>query len=124
MPHEIKYDADTECLMCRMFGEFHTSELPKFASEVVALLNKHSCARILSDLREADLCLSTLDLYAIPGLVTKAGVKQNVKRAIVFSKDVKDYRLLETVSHNRGQFVRVFTDFDEARTWIKGDEFS
>ena len=124
MPYEIKYDADTECLICHMFEEFHASELPEFASEVVALLDKHSCVRILSDLREVDLRLSTIDLYNIPKLVAEAGVKHNVKRAIVFSKDAEDYKFLETVSDNRGQFVRVFTDFDEAQTWIKGDEAS
>jgi hypothetical protein len=124
MPYEIKYDAETECLMCHMSGEFHTTELPEFASKVVALLDKHSCVRILSDLREVDLRLSMGDLYYIPKLVTEAGVKHNVKRAIVFSKDAEYYEFLKTVSDNRGQFVRVFTDFDEAQTWIKEDEVS
>lgn len=107
-----------------MFGGFHASDLPGFASEVVALLDKHSCVRVLSDLREVDLRLSMIDLYNIPKLVTEAGVKQNVKRAVVFGKAAEDYEFLETISVNRGQIFRVFTDFDEAQTWIKGDGVS
>ena len=124
MPYEIKYDMDIECLMCRIFGVFHMTELPEFASEIVALLDKHNCECILSDLREVDLRFSTIDFYSIPKLVTEAGVKHHVKRAVVFSKDAKNYNFFETVSQNRGQFVRVFTDFDKARAWIKGDKVS
>ena len=124
MPYKIKYDADTKCMMCRMFGQLHSSDLPGFASESSAFLKQHNCGLILNDLREVDLHLSTIDLYNIPKLVAGAGIKHNTKRAIVFSKDAEDYQFLETVSVNCEQFVRVFTDFDEALTWFKGNEDS
>ncbi len=124
MPYKIKYDPDIECMMCRMFGELQASELPGFAADMVALLDKHNCARVLNDVREVDLRLSTVDFYKVPSLVQKAGLKPTVKRAIVFAKDAKDYGFFETVSVNRGQFVRVFTDFDKAVTWLTGGKAS
>ncbi len=124
MPYEIKYDADLECMMCRVFGELQASELPGFAADVIALLDKHNCVRVLNDLRKVDLRLSTMAIYNIPELVAGAGLQPNVKRAIVFRKDAEDYEFFETVSINQGQFVRVFTDFDKALTWLKGNKIS
>ncbi|MFC1652419.1 hypothetical protein ACFL3F_01740 [Planctomycetota bacterium] len=101
-----------------MFGQLQPSDLPSFGSELAVLLEEHDCVRILNDLRDVDLRLSLMDICRIPDLVTESGIKGNTKRAIVFSKDAGDYQFYETVSVNRGQFVRVFTDFDEAETWL------
>jgi len=107
-----------------MFGPLNAAELPKFASDASAFLHEHGCTRILNDLREVDLELSTVDIYDIPNLVAGSGIERSVKRAVVFSRDVGDYQFFETVSVNQGQFVRVFEDFDVAVTWLRGNEVS
>ena len=63
MKYDLKYDDDTKCIICKMSGELHLSDLPQYGSDLAAILNKHHCKRVLQDLTEVDLELSTLDFF-------------------------------------------------------------
>ena len=83
------------------------------------------CFLILGDYREATLKLSTFEIYEVPKIfmntVTPIDISEReVKRALVVTEITEDFRFLETVSANRGQPARLFTDVDEARTWLLG----
>lgn len=54
-------------------------------------MNKHHRLRILNDVCDADLALSTFEIYDIPKLVTETGLKHWTKRALVVSEDLDDY---------------------------------
>ncbi|MFC1795063.1 hypothetical protein ACFL3Q_15940 [Planctomycetota bacterium] len=118
MPYEIAYDMEADCMMCRMFCKIDTPLVKAFTSDVVSLMDKHQCTRILNDLREADLSLSTFEIYDIPRLVTETSLKNWFPKALVVSKELDDYLFFESVSHNSGQNVKVFRDIDEAKSWL------
>lgn len=120
MRYEIQYDADRNCLLIHIQGTMEASELPGLASDLVALTERHKCERLLNDIREVELRLSTLDIYDIPELAIESGLSPRVRRALLVTSDQKESAFFETVSMNRGQNVRVFTDFDEAMSWLMG----
>ena len=82
---------------------------------------------MLSDYRQAELDLSTLDIYLTPRLLAEAlaphGVRaSSIKRAIVVSGNLKDFHFFETVTLNTGQDLRMFQDMDAARKWLLEEE--
>lgn len=118
MPYEIKYDEANDCVICRMSGELRIPELLDFGANAAALLKEHDCWRLLNDMREVKKLPSVVDIYNLPRLVGESEFPQQAKRAVVFSKDEKDYQFLETVSVNRGQLLKVFDDIDDALAWL------
>jgi hypothetical protein len=78
----------------------------------------------LSDYSEAQMRLSTLDVYGLPKTFvdTAAALGLNpyrLKRAIIPSQRSDDFRFYENVSANRGQSaVRIFKDPGEAKKWL------
>ncbi len=101
-----------------MFGEVKPSDCPGVVSELAALLNENNCMRLLTDMRDVDLRLSAVHIFGVPDMMSKAGLRSNVRRAMVFAKDARDYRFYEDVSVNRGHFLRVFQDVDTAMEWL------
>lgn len=118
MRYDIKYDSGSRCVVCKLLGPLHLSDLPQYVSDVSALLDMHNCKRVLQDLTEVDFKLSTFEFLDVPKLIREKDVKREVKRAIVFAKDAEDWRFHETVSVNRAERVRVFTDFNQAKQWL------
>lgn len=120
MPYEIKYNAETETIMCRTFGPLKSEDLSIYASELSTCLWENNGKLILNDLREADLKLSEADIDGIPVLAEAVGYKDDVKRAVVFRQDAEFYQLFKNVSQRQGQQVAVFVNYDEALVWLMG----
>jgi len=121
MSFEIKYDGDFSCLMCRMTGKIDLQLIEEFLVKLTPMMKNHKCSRILNDARSAELVLSSVDIYNIPKLFAQSGIDISVKRALVIA-DLKELHFfLETVSKNRSQNVKIFTDYDEALKWVTAD---
>ena len=120
MDYEFKYDDDTQCIEVKMFGQLHLIDLPQYASDLAALLKKYDCKRVLQDLTEVDLKLAAFEFLDVPKLARGANVMRDAKRAIVCAKDTENWKFYETVAVNRGEYVRVFKDFDKAKEWLMG----
>jgi hypothetical protein len=118
MPYSAMYDAETECLMCRITGDIDPSLMEAITNEAVSLQKKHGYKRVLHDLREANVTLSTLDLYFLPRRIEAAGLGRRVKRALVVSGEAKDATFFETASVNLGHQVRIFGDPEQAKHWL------
>jgi hypothetical protein len=117
--YEVSYDSESDIVRARMYGEVKIEEVAKYASDVVHTVLAHDCRRVLNDMREAVMKLSTTDIWNVPRIMEKAGMPPATRRALVTTKDNKDATFAEAVSHNVGQTVRVFTDLDEAESWLK-----
>jgi hypothetical protein len=74
---------------------------------------------LLIDTREAQVKLSTVDLFelgaAVAGYPTVAYSKTVLLTPIGESERA---RFLELVAHNRGALLRAFTSFEDAITWL------
>ncbi len=113
----MKFDRDLNCINVVFTGEFNFSALSDLAEEVAQYLKKHEGACVLNDLRNATVISSPLSVYQMPQAAVEAGVKQGIKRALLVN-DPGKFRFLETVFLNSGNTVQLFTDIDEARSWL------
>jgi len=118
MPFTINYDPQDRCVLGKITGPIEPNIVREFTGQVAELVTKTGCDRVLNDLREAEVQLTTTQILAIPESLTAVGMPSWVKRAIVFQGEPDDYAFFETVSLNRGQIVRVFTDYAAAREWL------
>ena len=118
MPHQLSYDADTGILTARVSGIVDKSLVQSVASEMHAKTEKHKCTRFLNDYRHAYVDLSTLDVFGLPKLIESMGTDPRSRHAIVVKGMTPMIRFFETVTRNRGENVRVFTDMDQARAWL------
>jgi hypothetical protein len=123
MPYTSIFNPDTYMLEVRLYGDFTLREIRETLAEFTAIIKERKCKRILTDYREANLKLSVTGIFRMPEIVaeifTASGVNlYQLKRALVTTKFLKDFKFFETVSLNRGQNARVFDNMDEARSWL------
>ncbi len=118
MPYSVSYDPATECLMCRISGDVDPSLEDAFTDETLSLWREHGYKRLLNDLREANLKLSTPYLYFLPKRLEVAGFNRLVKRALVVSRAEIDVTCFEEASYIRGHQVKIFRDPEEAKQWL------
>jgi len=124
MAHTLFYNSELHILELKIDGEFSLEETRQILPEVAGLMKEHDCFRILSDLREARVKVSTLEIYYMPQNIANALESVDisvytVKRAALVSDElIPDGKFLEDVSVNRSQKFKLFLDESEAREWL------
>ena len=122
MDFEFRYSEEKKMILGRVSGQLELPVLTKMTSELKKLSEVHNCMKCLSDMRESPVPESIIDIFDVPKAVSKAGDMGSFKCAMVV-KEVRDqWEFLETISNNRGQQIRIFTDFDEACAWLNNKE--
>ena len=122
MDFEIKYSDEKKMILGRLRGDLDLAIIKKMAEELEKIVEARDCLKFLNDCRESIVPESIIDLFEIPKLVGEAGLNANCRCAIVV-KDIRDqWEFLETISRNRGQQIRIFTDIDEADAWLNEKE--
>ena len=71
MKYEMKYDADTQCIVCKVTGQIYLSDLHQYCSDLIHLIKEHNCSRVLNEFTEVDLKLSFLDFFDVPIACTR-----------------------------------------------------
>lgn len=131
MACKVIYDADEDCVHATIQGEVDLALVHRYSREIIEQLSAHNCLRVLNDMRRASPKLSTVDIYELPAWIEEeaeeAGIHRSCKRALLVSRDFKDYEFFETVSRNHGHLLEVFTDSNttgifrdtaSAREWL------
>ena len=118
MPYELSYDADTGILTATVSGTLDKSLIEPLSVEMRELTVKHDCKLFLNDMRQAWFELSITDVFGLPQLMEALGTDPSSRHAIVVTGESQTTRFFETVAKNRGRFVKVFTDMDQARAWL------
>ena len=118
MSINLKFNEEAGYIEVSVNGDFSLKTLKKIAEGVTDFVKKHNCNYILNDLRNATLDDSPLSVYSMPKTSLEAGIERKVKRAILVNELGPDYRFLETVFVNQGNIVKIFENFDKAKTWL------
>jgi hypothetical protein len=119
MAFNVNYDDKSNCVIGTYGGTLDMKLLEGYACEIMKVASKHDCTSFLNDLRKAEVNLSTFDLYFIPETLHKMGFKRWWKRAIVASKQLEEYYFFELVAQNRGCYVKIFEEVNDAMNWLK-----
>ncbi len=129
MPFEVNYDQENDCVIGRLTGVIDRQTITDQANEASRVVSQWNCARILNDLQGAEPAISTMGIFSIPEELQRVGLGPGdgapvLKRAIVVSGDsesLQDYRFFINTAKNGGLDIELFTDMDEAMSWLKGD---
>ena len=122
MAYTVKYDHEG-FIRIKVQGKLNLPVIKSFSLEVADIIKEENCYLLLSDYSEANIDLSTMEIYETPNIISdflnEHGIEiTKLKRALVVSNDVKDFLFFETVSQNRGHTAKVFHDIEEAKAWL------
>jgi len=123
MPYTLNYE---EAGFIRLFyeGDANLKEMKAVIAQGVALAEEKDCVRVLSDFRAMKLNLSMMDLFSIPRNQISQSKELNIpfykfRRAVVVPKeDFENYKFFENVAVNRSHQVKIFTDPEDAISWL------
>ena len=123
MSHTIIYNSEEHAIESKIQGDFTLDTAKEIMAEFALIAKEKDCVLFLSDYSEATLKLSTMEIHGLPKIIldifASSGLDvRRFRRALVATKDLKDYLFFETVTANRGQNTKVFYDVDEAKKWL------
>lgn len=121
MPVSIEYQPERRAVVIVSTGMVTLDELGCQSPLAVELLKQHSSSRMLVDYRDAQVNVSTLDVYALPERYEALGLSRNVRIAVILPRGLDDTELFEfytDVTHNRGFMTRLFESVEAAQRWL------
>lgn len=126
MPHTVIYNSELHMVESKLQGDMTLGEVDEIITQIAKTAKEKDCRLIFTDSTEVSRKLSILEIYELPDRIktifTSFGLNVWLyKRANVVAKDLDDYIFHENVMINRGQKEKVFTDVDEAKKWLIGD---
>ena len=118
MSHEIHVDADLGLVRVIYDGVVTVEEREIAREQAARLVNEHQLARILVDMRQCEMSLSTTDIIHFGNTFDELHFSPQIKICGVIQPDDEDDKLLETVALSRGINIRYFTEFEQALRWL------
>jgi hypothetical protein len=103
-------------------GTFEAEELRASTIEIVDLLITKDIQRLILDCHQAHFNVPTIAVYQLPELYAAKGLSRQVRAAVVKPHDgyhLEIFEFYEDVCRNRGYFVMLFDDADQARQWLR-----
>lgn len=118
MPFNIEYDSDQEIIVSTFLGEITMALVKEYIAALLPVLEETKCTKLLSDSRNAELNLSSIDIMQFPKMAEDSPLTQNLKRAVLAKPGTSGYELYETLSGIQGQYVTVFEKRADAIAWL------
>jgi len=110
-----------DLVIVKTSGNFDYAQIKEMTKDTFNTASKNEIRKILGDHRDLVPQVSVLDLYNLPRDLLKEGVKSPAKLAVVFSAvspRKEDFDFFETTASNVGLYVQLFTNLEDARTWL------
>jgi len=118
MPHETHVDVDLGLVRVIYHGVVMIEERESVREETAHLVNEHQLICILVDMRQCDMCLSTIDIFHFGQTFDEVDLPPNLKICGIILPDDEDDKLLETIALSRGTNLRYFTEYEQALKWL------
>ena len=119
MPVNVKVINTKEFIRTTVSGALDFAESKWAILDIASQIKQPGEYEVLIDTRGAEPILSIVNLYelavALAGQPSLIGSKIGLLGPM---KGVDQAHFFETVAQNRGARIRVFTDFEEAITWL------
>jgi hypothetical protein len=122
---KIEHLEPEKTILIETSGAQDISMVRQMTAEVVELALRFGVTRFLKDDREADLQLTTLEIYEIPKILAELGIPRSSRIAVLMnssSTQRRDFEFFKTRMHNEGMpEARIFVDSKEdALGWLIG----
>jgi hypothetical protein len=122
MPWTIQLLDAPKAVCVQACGAMKLVLIRQIAGEALAVAASHGVRQFLVDNREMEPQLSTLEVHELPDMLEHMGLGRRDRAAVVYTKSApkaEDFRFFETTAINRGFSIRLFTDLDQAITWLR-----
>jgi hypothetical protein len=121
MSWEICNEPQGRYLLAGASGVMDADALRRFCSQLVQTAQDQGAMRVLIDHRGMIPNVSKGEIYQMPLMADALRARRNVRTALLIEPDHphrEDFEFYETVASNNGQNLRLFTDLQQAETWL------
>jgi hypothetical protein len=119
MPVNIKVIRPRDFIKTTVTGVLDFKVSRQALLEIASQIDQPGEYEILVDTREAEPALSIVDIFQLgEALAAHPSLRWSKVAFLKSKKDSQQAEFLETVTANRGVRAQVFTDFEEAVTWL------
>lgn len=123
MSIQVTFAKNDNLIVCKMDELLDWAVMERLALEISRVVEETNCRKILVDLRQGSINLSTAKIVMTPKKLAiefqKYGVAvESLTRAVLIGSNAVDFHFLENVSLNQNQRMRIFTDESLARQWL------
>lgn len=124
MSHTIVYDPIQSFIQTTFQGIVTMKDMEEAISDMCQIAAEKKCHLFVNDFSESTVTVSVFDIYRTPEIFSKAASsyelnRYQMKRAVVFSPTTfREHGFAETIAVNYGQYVKFFTDLNEAKKWL------
>jgi hypothetical protein len=120
MAHSIHYDEQTGILTATQTGRVTLESRLKLLEEIIANLPEEGEVRALSDLRNAEIEMTSDELIQYGEIIAREPRSRKARIATVYSSDNPLLTLGESMAQLQGENVKVasFTSIEEAYRWL------
>jgi hypothetical protein len=119
MPVNVKVIHAKDFVKTTITGILNFAVSQQALLDIAAEIKQPGEYEILLDIREAQTVLSVVDIYELgEALAAHPSLRRSKIALLTSMSDTTQAAFLETVTANQGVRVRVFTDFEEAISWL------
>lgn len=122
MPFNIEYDADERMIVSTFIGEITMTVVKEYIAALLPVLEKTGCRKLLSDSRNGELKVSSIDILKFPKMAEASPLTENLKRAVLAKPGTSGYELYESLSTTHGQNVKLFHSRADAVAWLQAED--
>jgi hypothetical protein len=119
MPVNIKIIHPKDFIRTTVEGALDLPTSRQILLEIASIIESPGAYHVLIDTRQAQVRLSTTDVYELGVAVASRPAVAHSKTAILTAMGGEESaRFLELVAQNRGALLKAFTSFEEAINWL------
>ncbi len=123
MAYSIKHNLEEDLIQVNIEGKMKFPDLCDAAFDIIRTARQASCHNILTDLRQAELDVSKMEMHSLPVKIAEIIYKLNstpyhFRRVFIGAADQKILKFYETVSRNNGHNIMLFDDLEKAKDWL------
>ena len=122
MPWSMEFTDEGRILKVLIQDPMSSAEAMEMIRGSTALVVEHQALRVLIDCAGTQMRVPTMVIFQLPDLYVSLGMSRDTHIAVIMPRDgfKRDrYEFYEDVCRNRGYFVKLFEQEDEAWKWVR-----
>ena len=100
-------------------GDVNTKVWSEVFRKALEFSDVHRSKALLIDLRLARIPLNVIDVYNLPPVLQHVGLSRQYGLAWIMKERNRELDFYEVVFLNQGFTTKVFTDVEDAKSWLK-----
>ena len=121
MPYTIEYLEEENYISIEFTGFLTLTLMRSYLAELLPILEKTGCTRLLNDPSQTQVQLSSVDIIQASKMANESPLTAHLKRAVIASPGMSCYNMYEILSKTTGQYIQIFPERERALKWLLSD---